>query len=354
MLATLSRIIIIAVLTLSLGACLAPKTQTVKVDSKELQQEQRLQQEMALQNFNDSYIRLQQVAYPLKRAAHDLCQEDQGYLIGAVLATQYNYSEKFRNTAKDLFQIDESLRIHHLLDESPLLLAGLQQGDQITALNDVELEPGKSVRSEFYKLLKEADARQISLLIQRDAEIISASLPADEGCNYQVKLSESDAVNAYADGSNVVITRGMMRFAETDQELALVVSHEMAHNVMEHIKAKQINSLGGSLLDLAAAIAGVNTQGTFGKIGAMAYSQEFENEADYVGLYIMSRAGMETENAAQFWRRMAVEHPRSINSSHSSTHPSSAERFLAIENTLEEIQQKKVAGQPLVPEMKAE
>ena len=143
-----------------------------------------------------------------------------------------------------------------------------------------------------------------------------------------------------------------MRFAETEQELSLVVAHEIAHNAMSHVRAKTLNTLGGTLLDIAAGAAGVNTQGMFGKMASLAYSQEFEREADYVGLYIMAQAGVSTENAAMFWRRMAVEHPASINSSHTSTHPATAERFIAIEKTLQQIEEKKQDGTALMPDMK--
>ena len=40
---------------------------------------------------------------------------------------------------------------------------------------------------------------------------------------------------AFADGTKVFLTRGMMRFAQSDEELALVVAHETAHNIMGHI-----------------------------------------------------------------------------------------------------------------------
>ena len=51
-------------------------------------------------------------------------------------------------------------------------------------------------------------------------------------CDYPVLLGDDDALNAYADGNNIIITRGMMRFLESDRELALVIGHELAHNSM--------------------------------------------------------------------------------------------------------------------------
>ena len=101
-----------------------------------------------------------------------------------------------------------------------------------------------------------------------------------------------------------------------------------------------------------AAAAGVNTQGNFakgfGQIGADAYSVDFEQEADYVGLYLARRGGYSINNAADFWRRAAVEKiPEAITLS--TTHPSTPERFVALNKTIREIQAKQAAGQPLVP-----
>ncbi len=86
--------------------------------------------------------------------------------------------------------------------------------------------------------------------------------------------------------------------------------------------------------------------------GAAAYSQDFEAEADYVGLYYLARAGFPTEGAADFWRRMAVEYPASIKSSHSASHPATAERFLALEQVSREIERKEATGVALTPERK--
>jgi Peptidase family M48 len=160
-------------------------------------------------------------------------------------------------------------------------------------------------------------------------------------------------LNAFADGKNVFIARGMMRFAQDDTELALVVSHEMAHNSMLHMKAKTSNYVLGTVLDiLITATTGVNTQGTFGNMAASRYSQEFEAEADYVGLYMMAAAGKNIDSAPKFWRRMAAAHPTGIEADYSSSHPSTAYRLLALEETVKEIKLKKETGASLTPEMK--
>lgn len=152
---------------------------------------------------------------------------------------------------------------------------------------------------------------------------------------------------AFADGKAVYVSYGMVRFCQTNDELALVMGHEMAHNAMGHIGAKRANATGGMVIDVILSVVGVPTQGAFAKMTSEAYSPAFEMEADYVGLYYAARAGFNIEHSADFWRRMAVYDPRAMNGG--LTHPSSAERFVAIESAVAEIQFKIVSGQPVVP-----
>ena len=79
----------------------------------------------------------------------------------------------------------------------------------------------------------------IELVVRRDDRNLLVSLSPEPVCDYRAILAAQENVNAYADGENVYVTRGMMRFAETDDELALVIAHEIAHNAMNHIDAQR-------------------------------------------------------------------------------------------------------------------
>ena len=86
--------------------------------------------------------------------------------------------------------------------------------------------------------------------------------------------------------------------------------------------------------------------------GGRAFSQDFEKEADYMGVYLAVRAGYDVSNAADFWRRMAIEHPGSVKQNYLSTHPSTPERSVGIERTVREIERKRSRGLALVPRRK--
>lgn len=218
-------------------------------------------------------------------------------------------------------------------------------------------------------------------VLPRVQEIASRIIPSSEqlcrelriadpmGCAYQISITEGKknaqgiaepdtSLNAYADGTSVHVSPAMVRFAAQDQELAFILAHEFSHNIMRHVEGKQRNAMLGTLLgvaaDLAATSQGYDTQGQLGKlgmgIGANAYSPAFEAEADYIGLYLLARAGYEYKNAPAFWRRMSVENPQAIYTG--STHPSNAERYVNMNKTIAEIDYKKANNVPLIPEFK--
>ncbi len=187
---------------------------------------------------------------------------------------------------------------------------------------------------------------------ERNNQELSIDVVPVAACRYNVGLAASDAINAYADGNNVIITSGMLRFTETDTEVSTVLGHELAHNAMGHIKKQNTNYWLGSIFDILLAVYGVNTQGAFGNAATLVYSQDFEAEADYVGLYIMALAGSDPSEAPDFWRRMGAEHPGSIKTAYGSSHPGTAERYLMLDKTIDEIRQKREAGEELRPTLR--
>src|SRR5690606_11090370 len=137
-------------------------------------------------------------------------------------------------------------------------------------------------------------------------QAISMTVYPEYVCAFDIALTKDDAINAYADGKNIYITTGVLRFVERDQELQMAIAHELAHNSENHMNKKGINSIFGAVVDIAAAAYGVNTQGAFMNATGQMYSQEFESEADYIGLYMLANADVPIMDSANFWRRMAA------------------------------------------------
>ena len=339
-----------------LTAC-APTTQRVKINSAAAEAEARKQRQVALQAYLDDQKRLMRVSYPLLTKGSDLCGEDIRYTTGMALANSSTLlGEPFKESAESDYQLNDAVQVVYVVPGSGADKAGIRAGDTISQIGAWQrtgsgTDVVKQSLGEIQKQTK--NGQPVRLDVVRQGRGQSLLLTPDRACSYPVVLGNGDEVNAYADGNQVVIQRGMMRFASSDTELGLVISHEIAHNSMNHMRSKMTNYALGSILDIAAQILlKIPTQGLFGNLGGNAYSQEFEAEADYVGLYIMAQAGGNIEDAPQFWRRMATLSPAAIQSSHMSTHPATPERFVALEETVKEIRTKQRSGKPLTPNLK--
>lgn len=339
---------------LLLTACAAPATQRMKFDSALSEVEAKKQREIALKSLADSQIRLNDVAYPLLTKAESMCVSKTRYVLGATFANNTFWGDDFKDAATSVYDLSDVLKVIHVTPHSVAHRVGIKEGDIPLTINDWPVPSGKDALKQSSEKVAEItkDGKAITVTLLRGSERLSLQLTPEKQCAYPVSLDQQDIINAFADGKQIVVTKGMMRFASSDVELSLVISHELAHNAMRHIDSKTTNAVIGSIFDLVAAAYGINTQGVFGNAGAAAYSQDFEAEADYVGLYIMAIAGLSVDDAPNFWRRMAAEHPAAIKTNHASSHPATTERFLALEMTAKEIQGKRNSGQPLVPELK--
>ncbi len=206
--------------------------------------------------------------------------------------------------------------------------------------------------------MDERIVRVSSNLMKAGVDICGAFKTDKSLCVYEFELTEKGPINAWADGKSIYITPAMMQFIKSDEELSYVLGHEYAHNIMDHVGKTGFNVLvgavAGSLIDGLFASQGANSGGQFSDLGAevgqLAYSQEFEQEADYIGLYIATRAGYDVSHAPNVWRRMAVKNPDEIYTA--TTHPTTAERFVMMEKSIREIKDKKKSGKPLLPEFK--
>ncbi len=173
---------------------------------------------------------------------------------------------------------------------------------------------------------------------------------ANHRCNFALVLEGKGGVNAYADGEKVVVSAAMMEFAEDDTHLAYVLAHELAHNIMEHPQRSGQNMAAGAILG-AVIDAAAGTRG-FSNLGAQAamlsYSPDFEREADYIGLYILARAGYDINSAPDFWHAMSAHDPTGIYTR--TTHPTNAERYVSMRKAINEIHSKRQIGMELMPE----
>jgi predicted Zn-dependent protease len=321
-----------------------------------VQEEAAKQQELAMRDYLSKVERLQRVGMPILTAAVPMCEDNVAWWVGIHTATLEDFPKEKRDAARSVLDLAPTgLHVIHVVENSPAAEAGMEVGDRILKAN--EYVPGieGKVTERFSEAVREQtrDGKPVSFVVSRAGSEQVVTVQPVQICDYPLNVVEMDDINAFADGKAIYVTTGMMRFAETDAELATVVGHELAHNAMGHITAQRINAIPGLALDILAALVGVNTQGAFSNMTARAFSKEFESEADYVGLYAMALSGATLDTSvADFWRRMGMAHPGAIKNVFNASHPATPERYLHLEQTVTEIAEKKSRGAPLMPDLK--
>lgn len=165
-------------------------------------------------------------------------------------------------------------------------------------------------------------------------EHASAFRPDARNWKWEVNVISSKEVNAYcAAGGKMAIYTGLLDgFKLTDNEIAAVMGHEIAHALREHTREAMSEALAqqAGLSVLSAALKldqnSANLLGNAAQIGlTLPFSREKEREADRIGLELMARAGYDPRDAVRVWRKMmsASGSPPEL----LSTHPDPANRI---------------------------
>jgi len=178
------------------------------------------------------------------------------------------------------------------------------------------------------------------------------ALQGDRGDQWKVLVLEDDSIaNAAATrGNNIFIWTGMLNEVRNDEELAVILAHEMAHVLAQHViptQAEQANRAvaglsGAAAQELArrssiggvAGLAGALAQQTVGGFVVNPEQQRIEVEADIIGLHLMADAGFHPRHALEFWQRAEERGPGGRLVEFLSTHPTSATRVEAIREHL--------------------
>lgn len=169
---------------------------------------------------------------------------------------------------------------------------------------------------------------------------------------WEFNLVKDNQVNAFCmPGGKIVVYEGLMKLVSSDDELAVVVGHEVAHAVAKHSNERMSQQLvaqyGAQILSarLADKSAGIqkiaaNVYGIGAQYGLMLpFSRKHESEADYMGLVFMTMAGYNPDVAVNFWKKMSAGSNGKIPEI-MSTHPSDATRIADITRALPGIKAK--------------
>lgn len=344
------RIVFCALCALLLCAC-APQANVPQVGAASVDAEAKYQQTLVLRDSVDKADRLARVSWNILAANAELCGDTVERGVGLSFLELDDYKKEQREFVKEMLGISWRPTVFQAPPGSPGAIAGLRRGDIVLAIAGLKPENKKQAREALEDALEKGG--DIPIEVERAGQPLALVLKPMLVCDYPVVLDMDPEVNAYADGSRIIVNMGMLKFVRSDDELGGIIGHELAHNTRRHMRDKQRNAtLGRLLIDLPVAVfTGVNPNLGW-QLGRNMYSQEYEFEADYVGLYHSARAGYDTRSVAEIWRRMALDDPRAITMG--TTHPSTSKRFVALDAGGAEIAAKRKAGKPLRPEIKGE
>lgn len=163
---------------------------------------------------------------------------------------------------------------------------------------------------------------------------------------WQVNLIFSKQLNAFCmPGGKIAVYSGIIdQLALTDDELAMILGHEMAHALREHARERVAKSKATSMgLSLGAQLLGL---GSLGDVAAglgtqlltLKFSRDDETEADLVGLEIAARAGYRPQAAVRLWEKMMAATGSGKGTEFFSTHPSGPHRIQELQANVAKVQ----------------
>jgi len=175
--------------------------------------------------------------------------------------------------------------------------------------------------------------------VERVGQRLLDTIPSHPNVQF-VLVSGDPSINAGATFGQVAITSGMLNFIESDDEMAVVLGHELAHITEGHVVKGTIGGLALNVLAivLESRVPGAGqAAGGVGQLFLNRYTQNQERDADDVGLRYAYEAGYDPRVAAHIQERLAVEVPQSMSAGYFDTHPSSVERAVTARRHAEEL-----------------
>lgn len=164
----------------------------------------------------------------------------------------------------------------------------------------------------------------VELLVQRDDKKFSVTLyPQHLPAEYGIMLDSQDRkINAYAAPGKIILTQRLVNFCLNDDELAMIVGHELAHQAQGHLmRGAAHRELGkfmgetvtafttlslGRILDWRHTMVDPNVRHVASDAVVSVFSQNDEREADAYGLWYAFQAGYNMEKAIMIFERIAA------------------------------------------------
>ncbi len=233
--------------------------------------------------------------------------------------------------------------VRYIVEGSPADTGGLLLGDRLIRMNGVKVPKGERastfVVEKMGKLWLVDDSNL--LVIDRNGEEITLEIDANRSISYSVIVTPFIQGSVYAEGKAIYFPLEGMEGLE-EAELDYMCAYALVQNVMKHARMKGQNEFIGSVLDIAAAVSGVNTGGIFSSMGRNAHRAGFQIESDILALYALANSGVDISGYPDFWEEKLLKEKKVLDRV-------SRERVEAMRQVVGEIEEKRLKGEPIYP-----
>ena len=260
--------------------------------------------------------------------------------LGVSLQHVSQYAPAYRAAAQAAFGLDDAYpSILAVAEGSPASASGLQPNDTLRAVNGVDLVRNSreqptaasydAVSAAMAVLEALSEQKAAVLSVERGGQRFDVSVTPQNVCRSRVELAPGNAINANANGLVAQISGRLVNWVQSDDELALVIAHEIAHNLLDHPKRLSEKS---PLSDLATSL------GLSGRA-----QRQMELDADRMGIIMAATAGYNYKIAPDFWARLNSNAP--LASFLATSHPTTRARRENAQKVVDQISSKDLKTQ---------
>ena len=386
----LIAVVPLCVMAVILSSCATPKLPLpalVAGDASDALPPEALSE--ALQGSWARQARVSGLAYPLRLRNAELCGADTAKDLGIEWITLDDLPKTNPRVAGTMLGVERLPFVAVVTPGSPADQGGIRQGDSLLSVNGRPLPAAaeeynayvtvNTVTVPWYRrrvdgMLAEAvgSGSPAEVAIRRGGEELNLFVRTVDACDYNVLAVEDPDLGIAGHGKSVLVSTGLLDFAQSEAEVQAAFAHQFAHAMEKHGAREARNSViggpsaarphspwwgrrclllacfPGTRAVLEGAVEGVGaiaggSAGLFGGLGAGLHAVSREKEADYVALYVLERAGIDADEAVRFWSRIPADAPLAI------AHAGKEERLKNMEATVQEIKRKINAREPLLP-----
>ncbi|MCP4005637.1 MAG: PDZ domain-containing protein [bacterium] len=263
-----------------------------------------------LERLGERRRQILRVSHALRSKGVALCGDRVAPLLGASVGRRRDVLFGKEAEAEEIFGLVDQVKVLAVLPDSPADRAGFQEGDLVRKVS------GQSIRKtgDVFSAIRQSDGSEVSFSLERAGAPLQVELPIVQGCHHAsiMFMSEDLIPRAHPNRVDVLVPSGLVAFTRDDDELAIGIAHQMAHQLLGTTLARKTPD---------------------------------EPAADRLALQLAARAGFDVSKAPAFADRMVLDSPWQLGTegfsgfglSQESLHAGRIDRSLEIRRTVEEL-----------------